>query len=169
MKGPPNKSCHPTPVERVRECGCRWSGVGALCRSTLMTVLRILALCVALHIACARADIPLSIGDGIIVTSLVRVVASPKEYADKRIMLKGYYMQGVECSGLFLSKDDARIYNGQQGLWIGAAKEGCKVEFPRKGFVVVTGIFRYAKDRGAGHMGEFLGEIVDVESIRLIK
>jgi RES domain-containing protein len=31
-----NPSCHPTRVERVRECGCPRPGVGASCRSAVI-------------------------------------------------------------------------------------------------------------------------------------
>jgi len=70
---------------------------------------------------------------------------------------------------LFLSKDDARIGNGQQALWIGAAKAGKDVEYPRKGFVPLSVPFDTQRTREQVTWGDYLGEIVDVESIRLVK
>jgi len=126
-----------------------------------------LALLVILAVGTATADI--IIRDGIVATSLVRVIASPEQYAGKRIMITGYYVAAFEHSAIYITRDDARVGNPQQSLWIGGPKEGYDVKYPRKGFISVVGTLKYKSGEGAGHMGIWLGEIVDVEFLRIHK
>ena len=104
--------------------------------------------------------------DGVISTSLVRVVSNPERYTGKRILLRGYLKIAFEESGLYLSKDDSRILNTKQALWIGGPKQGLKIKYPSKGYVMIVGTLRYnPKTEGYGHLGLWLAELDDIEQI----
>jgi len=45
-----------------------------------------------------RADIVSH--DGTIATSVLRLLAHPEKYAGKRVQVRGYYVSGLELSGL---------------------------------------------------------------------
>jgi|GEM_PF-4700563 len=107
--------------------------------------------------------------DGVIATSLVRVVANPEDYDGKRVLLKGFLQRGFEESGLYLSRDDAAILNSRQALWVGSLKDGREGnDFPDEGWVMIVGKFRYERGKGSGHMGLWLAEITDIEQIQIL-
>ncbi len=107
--------------------------------------------------------------DGVIATSLVRVVSNPEEYDGKRILLKGFLRRGFEESGLYLSRDDAAILNTKQALWVGTLREGREdVEFPNEEFVRIVGKLTYEEGKGFGHMGLWLAEITEIEQVQKI-
>ena len=121
--------------------------------------------CLALLISatCVLADMVSA--DGVIATSLIRALSHPEKYDGKRIELVGYYRSEFEHSGLYLSKDDARIPNYQSGLWIGriaANADANRVVRVKEGFVRVIGTFSYSSKRGAGHMGLWPAEMKDI-------
>ncbi|MCH8473615.1 MAG: hypothetical protein LAT55_00120 [Opitutales bacterium] len=104
--------------------------------------------------------------DGVISTSLVRVVSNPEGYDGKRILLKGFLRRGFEESGLYLSREDAAILNTKQALWVGSVREGREnIEFPDEEFVMIVGTLSFEEGKGFGHMGLWLAEITEIEQV----
>jgi hypothetical protein len=104
--------------------------------------------------------------EGVVSTSLVRVIANPERYTGKRILLKGYLKIAFEESGLYLSKDDANILNTKQAIWVGGPKKSMNVKYPDRGYVMIVGTLRYKPiSHGYGHLGLWLAELVDIEQI----
>jgi hypothetical protein len=105
------------------------------------------------------------IADGVIKTSLIRVLAHPDKYNGKRIELIGYYHSEFEESALYLTKDDATARNYENGLWIGGTAKGAdtnRVHRVKEGFVRVVGIFNYSLKNGAGHMDLWFGLLDEI-------
>jgi len=105
------------------------------------------------------------IADGVISTSLVRLLAHPEKYNGKRVEVIGYYHSGFEERGLYLTKDDATNLNTESGLWIGGIAKGAdtnRVHSVKEGFVRVAGTFSYSSKSGAGHMGLWPAELKDI-------
>jgi hypothetical protein len=124
----------------------------------------LLLVCVTLLVpaACVLAD--MVIADGVISTSLIRVLAHPTEYNGKRIHLIGYYHSAFEESALYLTKDDATQLNTQNGVWIGdtaANADTNRVNLVKEGFVRVIGTFKYSK-HGVGHKNLWPAEMKDI-------
>jgi opacity protein-like surface antigen len=113
--------------------------------------------------ACLFAD--MVIADGVISTSLIRVLAHPEKYDGKRIQLIGYYHSEFEESALYLTKDDATHLNTQNGVWIGGTAVNAdtnRVNRVKEGFVRVIGTLSYESKHGAGHMGLWPAEVKDI-------
>jgi hypothetical protein len=135
--------------------------------STIMKYLLLLIFAIALGLCPLVADVSRS--DGTIFTSIIRVISSPEKYNGKKIFITGYYSSGFERSGLFLSRDDAHVFNSMQALWIGAPKEGKSLNYPKEGFVRIVGTLLYEEGKGSGHMGAYLAELQDIEEMRKVK
>ncbi|MCC5788132.1 MAG: hypothetical protein JJT75_00730 [Opitutales bacterium] len=104
--------------------------------------------------------------DGVISTSLVRVVSNPEAYDGKRILLKGFLRRGFEQSGLYLSREDAAILNTKQALWVGSVRKGREnIEFPEEEFVMIVGTLSFEEGKGFGHRGLWLAEITEIEQV----
>jgi hypothetical protein len=114
--------------------------------------------------AIARADTV--IADGVISTSLVRVLAHPDQYKGKRIELIGFYVSEFEHHALYLTKDDPEVGNIQNGIWVGGAApvvDKTRINTRvKRGFVRVIGTFTYDARGGSGHLGMWPGEINNV-------
>ena len=127
--------------------------------------MRSLRVCFTLLVSatCVLADI--IIADGVISTSIIRVLAHPEKYKSKRVELIGYYHSEFEESALYLTKDDATHLNTQNGVWIGdtaADADTNRVNRVKEGFVRVIGKFSYDSKHGAGHMGLWPAEVKDI-------
>jgi hypothetical protein len=129
---------------------------------TTLTVL-LFAVCISLG-GCSSPPHG-STADGVINTSLVRVLAHPEDYSGKRVGLVGYYHSEFEESGLYLTKDDATAHNYQSGLWVGGTAKDAdtnKVHRVKEGFVRVVGTFGYTPEHGAGHMDLWFGLLDEI-------
>jgi ABC-type enterobactin transport system permease subunit len=121
--------------------------------------------CLLLFVSAATLLADSVIADGVISTSLVRLLAHPEKYNGKRVEVIGYYHSAFEESGLYLTKDDAMNSNTESGLWIGGIAKGAdtnRVHRVKEGFVRVAGTFSYSPKSGAGHMGLWPAELKDI-------
>ena len=121
--------------------------------------------CLVLAVSVASLLADNVIADGVISTSLIRLLAHPEQYNGKRVQVIGYYHSELEESALYLTKDDATNLNCENGLWIGSYAKGAdtnRVQWVREGFVRVAGTFSYSPKTGAGHMGLWPAELKDI-------
>jgi len=105
------------------------------------------------------------IADGVISTSLIRLLAHPEKYNGKHVEVIGYYHSQFEERALYLTKDDARNGNTESGLWIGGIAKHAdtnRVHWVKEGFVRVAGTFSYSSNGGAGHLGGWPAELKDI-------
>jgi hypothetical protein len=105
------------------------------------------------------------IAEGVLSTSLVRLLAHPEKYNGKRVEVIGYYHSQFEESALYLTRDDATNGNTESGLWIWVTTKGAdtnKIHLVKEGFVRVAGTFTYKPRQGAGHMGLWPASIENV-------
>ena len=121
--------------------------------------------CLALLMSAVSLFADNVIADGVISTSLIRLLAHPEQYNGKRIQVIGYYHSELEESALYLTKDDATNLNCENGIWIGGAAKGAdtnRVSQVKEGFVRVAGTFSYDPKHGSGHMGLWPAELKDI-------
>lgn len=118
-----------------------------------------------------KADI--EIGNGLIKTSLIKLIVNPEKYDGKRVAFVGWLRNGAEDTMVFISKDDADYRIEENGLWIDIPSSAGKsetIEPVRKGCVYVEGTFRKARSSrpgfGRGHMGMCQGVITDVTTLK---
>jgi hypothetical protein len=130
-----------------------------------MKSITVLCLILSLTLTTSPTRADQVIRDGVIQTSLVRILAHPEQFNGKRVLLDGYLKIAFEESGLYLSKDDADHLNTMQALWVGSPKDGKDVKYPKNGFVMIVGTVRYTEGQGAGHLGSWFAELSDIEQI----
>jgi len=109
--------------------------------------------------------------DGLIQTSIVRLLAHPDAYNGKRVEIIGYYYSGLEVSAVFLSKEAAETGNVQLAIWVSPPSKGTNnlIETLKEGFVHVRGAFKHDEKLGSGHLGMWPGEISQVEVFKRVK
>lgn len=104
--------------------------------------------------------------DGVILTSMIRLLAHPERYQGKEIHVMGYYTSGFEYSGLFLTKDDAELGNAEHAIWItreGLEESNEKIIGITNGYASVVGTFHYRENDGVGHMNGWPAELREIK------
>ena len=127
-----------------------------------------LLICLALNIARLEVNGDQVIADGVIFTSIIRLIAHPKEYEGKKVMILGFYSRGRELSSLYLSREDARYGNTQSAVWIdlGGAETNKLVNTKiTSSEIRVVGTF-HSDSVGSGHMGAWPSEIKDLKLLQ---
>lgn len=102
------------------------------------------------------------IADGVIYTSIIRLIAHPELYEGKKVQIIGHYIAGQELSSLYLTRDDAQSGNSQSAIWIGLdqAVTNKLVDVKIKsGQVAVVGTFHFNSKGGVGHLGAWPAEL----------
>src|ERR1043166_4883349 len=103
--------------------------------------------------------------DGVILTSMVRLLAHPEKYHAKKVEVKVDYVTGQDFRAIFMTSEDAHHGNTQAAIWIdfNAAKTNKLVDTRiRSGWVEVIGTFHHIPGEGAGHMGMWPAELRSV-------
>ena len=99
--------------------------------------------------------------DKVIETSMVRLLALPWEYNGKIVRVTGFYQSsGFESSELYLSRDDARIWNLPHSFFLTGVGEKMAQKMSHH-YVAVSGRFQ-----AHGETGCSAGIIEEVVSIR---
>jgi len=124
-----------------------------------------LLLCLALLTSTHQSAADQIVADGVIFTSMIRLIAHPDAYDGKRVLIIGYYVAGQELSSLFVNKEDARSGNTQSAAWIdlvpGSTNKLVDLKI-KSGTVKAIGTFRSGGREGTGHMGAWPGELREV-------
>ena len=103
-------------------------------------------------------------------TSIISIIANPKDFHKKTIIVQGYFTMETEGQAIYLSKNDfeKNIFKNALYLYIpyGKIKE-MGIELPYKGYVEIQGTFN---KNSLGSYGFFSGGIEDISKInRLYK
>lgn len=117
-----------------------------------------------------RADYLLA--NGALEVSLVKIIANPERYDGRQVRLTGYFVNEFEGRALYLTRDDARIGNIENSVWIDEpspmAKAG-SIATVRKHFVRVDGTFKNHPNGGGGHMGLWSGSLTNITFLHWAK
>ena len=116
----------------------------------------------------------------ICVVSVINLIANPKTYDGKIVLVSGYYRSGWELSALFVNKDYALLNDGPNGVWVGSIPEEdigktssdmerlnqilkqyepklVGYESANNNYVKLGGVFKAGNQ---GHLGQYNGKIV---------
>ncbi len=105
---------------------------------------------------------------------MVRLLAVPERFENKRIMTVGYLVYEFENEAIYLDKSFSEINSSLSGIWVDLTskveQQDPSAEAPFKfmpthnyrGWVEIVGVFRSGNN---GHFGLFSGEIHDIEAI----
>jgi len=91
-------------------------------------------------------------------TSLIKLISLPDALEGKRIHVSGYYINGFECSLLYLNKEASEVSNGQEALWINGP-----LKVPKDHYVALIGTYHHRED-----FNQF-GELDDLTYVGVIK
>ncbi len=98
--------------------------------------------------------------NGPIDVSIIRLVASPKEYAQKVVRIVGYLNIGVEGDAIYLHEEDFKQSLTPNALALQAKPQMLKqLEKMNRQYVVIEGVF---DPTDTGHMRLFSGGIHDI-------
>jgi len=126
----------------------------------------------AITVTCAiRSDAgdPVSV-DGTKITSMIRLLSAPAEYNGQTVQVIGYYTHDFEHSALFVSKESAENYDLSSGIWVELPQNTTKGISPiRRGYVIVSGVFRTAQGMGVGHLGMWPGTLEKIGFLGAVK
>ena len=152
------------PASRLRQMRHTLFGTGGLRRNFLT-----LLLCLTLgnQICESRGD--QVVADGVIYTSIIRLIAHPDLYQGRKVEVIGYYVSGQELSSLYLTKEDSHLGNSQSAIWLQLNQSVTNKLVDAKlkgGYVEVIGTFHYDPTNGAGHMGSWPGELRDISFLQ---
>lgn len=106
--------------------------------------------------------------------SLVRLIATPEQFNDKEVLVKGFLSVEFENTALYLSKEhyDADLY--QNAIWVNFQPRNKLQALDGRGnrigvrelsekYVIVKGVF---KQNHKGHEGMYSGAIEEVRYVR---
>jgi hypothetical protein len=92
--------------------------------------------------------------------SIVRLIASPQDYARKLVRVVGYVSIGFEGDAIYLHEEDFKRSLTTNALWLQAKPEMMKeLSKLSRQYIVLEGVF---DPSDAGHLGLFSGTIRDI-------
>ena len=96
--------------------------------------------------------------------SIVRLIATPEKYHEKRIQVTGYMNLEFEGDAIYLHKEDYDKGLTKNGFWVTFSDTLDKKEINKlnKSYVLIEGTFNATRH---GHMGLFGGEIYEITRI----
>jgi len=96
--------------------------------------------------------------------SIVRLIATPERYHERKVQVTGYMNLEFEGDAIYLHKEDYEKGLNKNGFWVTFSDKLDRKEIDKlnKGYVLIEGTFN--KDRH-GHMGLFGGEIYKITRI----
>jgi hypothetical protein len=121
-----------------------------------------LAVCTLFLISGCRTSAPMSDPRRV---SLIELLSDPKQYHGMHVSVAGFYHLDIECSALYLSRDDARHGIHENSIFVFAPKFA---DLPRynNSFASFFGIVRF-EPQGEGHLRLFRVALDDVHRIDL--
>jgi hypothetical protein len=92
--------------------------------------------------------------------SIIHLMANPKKYHKKQIMVTGFLVMELEGNAIYLHKDDYAYHISKNGLW-------CEIDVPKyqsynKKYVSIEGEF---DADNTGHLGLWSGTIKKISRI----
>lgn len=96
--------------------------------------------------------------------SIVRLIATPDRYHDRKVQVTGYMNLEFEGDAIYLHKEDYEKGLTKNGFWVTFSDKLDRKEIIKlnKGYVLIEG--KFDKDQH-GHMGLFGGEIYEITRI----
>jgi hypothetical protein len=91
--------------------------------------------------------------------SLVRLLADPKEYDGKRIMLVGFLHLEFEGNAIYIHRDDKLYRISKNALWV-SFSPGINTKACQDKYVLIEGEFSATE---TGHMGLFGGTVKAID------
>ena len=96
--------------------------------------------------------------------SIIQLIASPDDYAGKRVQVVGYVRLEFEGMGIYMHEEDYRQGLYSNGLWLDFSGPSAERLCPsgedlNNRYMIVQGVF--SKGPG-GHMGLWNGELTDI-------
>lgn len=89
--------------------------------------------------------------------SLIRLIATPEQYAGRRVRVIGYVQLQFESNAVYLSADDADHSITKNGLWLEVPEEMAAQADRYDGFIcIIEGTFNASNH---GHMGLWSGAL----------
>ena len=103
--------------------------------------------------AAPLADQPIAEADRFDHVSMVQLIANPRHFDGKRVLVAGFLTRGFESTALWLNKDDANMGISKNAVYVGGpSSDAC----PSGAYVQVQGIF---DAKFTGHLGAFAGYV----------
>ena len=113
------------------------------------------------------------LGQPLVSTSLISVIASPERFHGKTISVTGYLHRRFEDSGLYFSKADADYLMAENALWVFFADKVNQAALSKAGLPVVAPHLDYFDSRYVvlagtfdkdeyGHFGQYAGALKSV-------
>ncbi|WP_456461398.1 hypothetical protein [Reichenbachiella sp.] len=96
--------------------------------------------------------------------SLIKLIATPQEYHDRRIQVVGYLNLEFEGDAIYLHKEDYEQSILENSFWVSFSDKISQDELRKlnKRYVLIAGTFNMDNH---GHMGLFSGEIMKIDRI----
>lgn len=98
--------------------------------------------------------------------SLVQLIATPREFDQKRVIVEGYVVLRFEGQAIYLSEADAKDTITRNGLWleVSDATYANRARFHKR-WALVEGTFNA---RRRGHLDLFSGAIEGISRLKLL-
>jgi len=96
--------------------------------------------------------------------SLVKLIATPEKYHEKKIRVTGFMNLEFEGDAIYLHKEDYEKSLSKNGFWVAFSDKLDRKEIIKlnKGYVLIEGTFNMDRH---GHMGLFGGEIYNITRV----
>lgn len=88
--------------------------------------------------------------------SIINLIANPEKYYNKRVSIRGYYINDFEGTAIYLNREDYEHNIDQNSIFL--ILNYSDFQFLHKEYITVDGIFI----KGNGHMGLFGGMLKDI-------
>src|SRR4051812_24534318 len=87
----------------------------------------------------------------LVIVSLIQLIANPEKYHNKHISVRGFYHREFESSGLYVSRDDAKYFVMENGVWVGniaTDAETNRIDSVNDTYVIIEGTFKHTPNGG---------------------
>ncbi len=103
---------------------------------------------------------------GQMTVSLIQLIATPREFDQKRVIVEGYVVLRFEGQAIYLSEADAKHTITRNGLWleVSDATYANRARFHKR-WALVEGTFNA---RNRGHLDLFSGAIEGISRLKLL-
>lgn len=123
------------------------------------------ALLLALCLFSPRSSGDSLIANGVISTSLVRLLSAPEQYSEKQVRVIGYFTKHFEGTALYLTKEHAENHDTQSAIWIDIRGTNALLRKVKTGYVEIMGTSYCETNSSVGHFGAYPAGIKNVRYI----
>ena len=88
--------------------------------------------------------------------SVINLIANPEKYYDKRVSIRGYFINDFEGTAIYLNREDYEYKIYQNSIFL--ILNNSDFRLFHKEYITIDGIFI----KGNGHMGLFGGMLKDI-------